>query len=165
MAKRRPPRRHQRAAAAGRRPTSRPHIDQIQGLEEAAQALALRLLLGAKCTGCGAVVTTNSLLIGIAENAHLADGSTWTAQEALEAGICYWRVTGERWTQGCEPIGERCPVCTHAAALILPGQGDAFCDNDKCRLLKWEMTQTFNDFMRDNFEGNIKEINLHNSGE
>lgn len=70
------------------------------GPTEAAEALAIRLLTGAKCR-CGRLV---ALAPGgaMAFNATMADGTTWTVEEARAAGQCRWRRVGERWQRGCE---------------------------------------------------------------
>lgn len=67
---------------------------------EAADALARRLLNGAKCR-CGRLVALSDRG-AMAHEAHLADGSFWTAQQAAAAGQCRWRRFGPRWERGCE---------------------------------------------------------------
>jgi hypothetical protein len=41
-----------------------------------------------------------------------------------------------------QPVGLHCPWCEPHAALVLAVEGDAFCGNDDCKLLKWDPTQT-----------------------
>lgn len=81
----------------GARVTSSDH----PGPVEAANGLARRLLNGAKCTGCDRLVALSDFG-AMAYNAHLADGSFWTMQQAAAAGQCRWRRIGPRWTRGCE---------------------------------------------------------------
>lgn len=68
---------------------------------DAADGLARRLLTGAKCK-CGKLVALSdrgaTFLSG-----HMADGSTWSAEEAAAAGQCRWTRVGRHWRRGCEP--------------------------------------------------------------
>lgn len=69
---------------------------------DAAEALAIRLLTGARCK-CGKLV---ALVPGGAfafTDPVMADGSRWSADQAEDAGQCLWRRYGKRWQQGCEP--------------------------------------------------------------
>lgn len=67
---------------------------------EAAEALAIRLLTGAKCK-CGRLVALHAGG-AMAFNAAMADGTNWTVEEARAAGQCRWRRDGKRWRRGCE---------------------------------------------------------------
>jgi hypothetical protein len=82
-------------------------IEQQPGPVDAAYALAVRLLTGAKCVQCGSLVTLASDGTAFAfTRAHLADGTTWNAEEAAAAGQCRWRLVGQRWEPSCpEPPG------------------------------------------------------------
>lgn len=80
----------------GARVTSSDH----PGPVEAADALARRLLNGARCR-CGRLVALSDLG-ATAYDAHMADGSFWTTQQAAAAGQCRWRRLGPRWARGCE---------------------------------------------------------------
>lgn len=74
-----------------------------RGPVEAAEALARRLLSGAKCARCGRLVAlTDHGAYFPGEVAHLADGTTWTREEAEAAGQCRWTRQGRRWAMGCE---------------------------------------------------------------
>jgi len=44
---------------------------------------------------------------------------------------------------GDQPIGPWCPWCGEPPRFILPGQGDAFCGNESCGMLKWDPTKTY----------------------
>ncbi|GII88245.1 hypothetical protein Ssi03_62350 [Sphaerisporangium siamense] len=72
-----------------------------KGPAEALEALARRLLTGAKCVHCGGLVT----LPGEAPSAHVAgtltDGTRWTAEQASAAGQCRWTRIGPRWAREC----------------------------------------------------------------
>ena len=68
---------------------------------EAAEALALKLLTGAKCR-CGKLVALNDVAAFAFFDVTMADGSRWTAADAAKAGQCRWRRDGARWKRGCE---------------------------------------------------------------
>lgn len=77
-------------------------VDDHPGPVEACEALARRILEGGKCAHCGGLVAlSGSGAVAFAE-AQMADGSTWTAEEAVAAGQCRWRRIGDRWVRGCE---------------------------------------------------------------
>lgn len=76
-------------------------VEDHAGPVEAADALARRLLTGAKCK-CGKLVSLSSTgAMFVSE--HMADGSTWTPGDASRAGQCRWTRMGKRWHRGCEP--------------------------------------------------------------
>jgi hypothetical protein len=77
------------------------------GPVEACEALARRLLTGAKCTGCGGLVALSDGGAVAAKSATMIDGSTWTAEEARAAGQCRWRRMGDRWVRGCDGQQQR----------------------------------------------------------
>jgi len=81
------------------------------GPEQAAMALARRILTGAKCS-CGRLVALREDGAVAFRKATMADGTRWTAEEAANAGQCLWRLIGDRW----EPS---CPV--PAVPLTMPG--------------------------------------------
>lgn len=70
--------------------------------DDACQALAERLLHGAKCNHCGALVALSDDGAFAFQTAHLVDGTTWTAEQASAAGQCRWRREGPHWKRGCE---------------------------------------------------------------
>ncbi len=72
-----------------------------KGPTEAADALARRLLTGAKCK-CGKLVTLSDYGATAYGEVTLADGTTWTAEEAAAAGQCRWTRVGAHWKRGCE---------------------------------------------------------------
>lgn len=76
--------------------------------EAAAEALAWRLLTGAKCR-CGKLVALSDAGAIAYDNAHLIDGSTWTPEQAAEAGQCRWTRNGRTWTPGCDAPPLRIP--------------------------------------------------------
>lgn len=72
-----------------------------RGPVEALEALARRILTGAKCTHCGGLVALSD------DGAYymgdtLADGSRWSRRQARSAGLCRWRRMGPKWVRGCE---------------------------------------------------------------
>lgn len=73
------------------------------GPAEAADALACQLLAGARCR-CGRLVALSDHG-AVAFEGQMADGSTWSVEEARAAGQCRWRRVGPRWEMGC-PDGE-----------------------------------------------------------
>jgi hypothetical protein len=72
---------------------------------EAAQALAERLLKGAKCK-CGRLVATSTAGAFAFFKSHTVDGKRWDAKDSAKAGQCHWRRVGRRWTPGCEREAE-----------------------------------------------------------
>lgn len=73
--------------------------------DDAAHALALRLLTGSKCR-CGRLVRLAGDDSAFAfMDAQMADGSRWTAQEAVDAGQCEWKRHGRRWEPSCPNPG------------------------------------------------------------
>lgn len=69
-----------------------------RGPVEASEALARRLLHGAKCA-CGKLVALDGVATFV--TGDLVDGSTWTADEAAAAGECRWSREGPRWVSAC----------------------------------------------------------------
>lgn len=75
--------------------------DDHRGPTEAAEALARRLLSGARCK-CGALVALSDHGAVAFDNVAMADGSRWSAEEARMAGQCRWTRMGPRWKRACE---------------------------------------------------------------
>lgn len=75
--------------------------DDHPGPTEAAEALARRLLSGARCK-CGALVALSDSGAVAFDNVTMADGSRWTAEQAQRAGQCRWTRMGARWKRACE---------------------------------------------------------------
>jgi hypothetical protein len=72
------------------------------GPVEAAEALARRLLTGGKCTRCGGLIALSGRGAFAYASPVMADGTTWTAEEAAKAGQCRWTRMGRRWEAGCQ---------------------------------------------------------------
>jgi hypothetical protein len=72
------------------------------GPVEAAEALARRLLAGAKCTGCGGLVALSDAGAVAYPSATLTDGTRWDAGTACKAKQCRWTRVGARWEMGCK---------------------------------------------------------------
>lgn len=67
---------------------------------EAAHALAMRILTGAKCR-CGRLVALADDGAYAYLSARMSDGSTFTLEKAIAAGLCRWRLIGDRWLPSC----------------------------------------------------------------
>lgn len=77
------------------------------GPAEAADALARKILTGGRCR-CGRLVALDTSGAVACANATMADGSTWTVDQAAAAGQCLWTRTGNRWNPSCpEPGGTK----------------------------------------------------------
>lgn len=85
------------ATYAGARVTAEDHSSPW----EAAEALAVRLLTGAKCK-CGRLVALSPAGAVAFTKPVMADGSAWTAEAAAAAGQCLWQRQGARWEPGCD---------------------------------------------------------------
>lgn len=79
-------------------------VEHHVGPVEAAEALAVRILTGAKCAGCQSLVALNDDGAFACDDAEMADGTRWTAEEAAAAGQCRWRRVGRRWVRGCDGV-------------------------------------------------------------
>lgn len=75
-------------------------VEEHPGPVEAAEALARRLMTGARCR-CGAVVALSSAGAAFFVNARMADGSSWPEADARAAGTCRWTREGARWVGAC----------------------------------------------------------------
>lgn len=70
--------------------------------DDAATALAVKLLRGAKCR-CGRLVRLAGMDGAYAySDVEMADGTRWTAEEAAAAGQCEWSRYGQRWEPSCD---------------------------------------------------------------
>jgi hypothetical protein len=67
---------------------------------EAAEALARRLLTGARCA-CGKLVSLDADQAFAFRVAVMTDGSTFTSDDAQAAGLCRWTRHGEHWVSAC----------------------------------------------------------------
>jgi hypothetical protein len=77
-------------------------VEDHRGPVEAADALARRLLSGAKCR-CGRLVALSDRGAFAYTKAHTVDGQSWTAEQAAAVGQCRWRRVAARWQMGCKP--------------------------------------------------------------
>jgi hypothetical protein len=68
---------------------------------EACHELAVQLLTGGQCQHCRKLVTLNPAG-AMAHDVTLVSGVKWTAEEQAKAGLCHWRLAGDRWKRGCE---------------------------------------------------------------
>lgn len=75
-------------------------VENESGPVEAAEKLARRILTGGRCR-CGKLVALASDGAVAYENVTMADGSTWTAEEARTAGQCRWTREGRKWVSAC----------------------------------------------------------------
>jgi len=67
---------------------------------EAVEALARRLLTGARC-GCGKFVALGDEGASAFDNWAMSDGSPFPADEAKAIGLCLWQRKGARWVSAC----------------------------------------------------------------
>jgi hypothetical protein len=74
-------------------------VEDHRGPTEVAEALARRILAGARCR-CGRLVALSGSG-AVAYDATMADGSRWTKKQARDAGQCRWTRQGARWEMGC----------------------------------------------------------------
>lgn len=82
-------------------------VEDKPGPAEALDALAHRLLTGAKCR-CGRLAALSDQGAVSYGKTSMADGSTWTVEQAAAAGQCRWRRIGPRWEPSCpEPEDRR----------------------------------------------------------
>jgi hypothetical protein len=75
-------------------------VEDQPGPTQAAQALAEKILTGAKCA-CGRLVALHPDGAVAFDETTLADGTRWTIEQAAAAGQCRWRRVGSRWEMGC----------------------------------------------------------------
>ena len=67
----------------------------------AAEALAVKLLTGARCS-CGRLVALDDGGAFAFRRPVMADGTTWNLADAIAAGQCRWTRRGARWGRECE---------------------------------------------------------------
>lgn len=72
------------------------------GPVEAVEALARRLLTGARCTNCGKLIALSGSGAFAYREPVMVDGSRWSAGEAAAAGQCRWTRMGRRWEPACK---------------------------------------------------------------
>lgn len=77
-------------------------VEDQAGPTEAADALAHRILKGAKCAHCGGLVTLSDDSAFAFARARTVDGAEWNIEQSSAAGWCRWQRTGKRWEAGCE---------------------------------------------------------------
>jgi hypothetical protein len=71
-----------------------------RGPVQAAEALARRLLTGARCK-CGKLVALSGDGAVAFRQAVMSDGTSWSLDEAVSAGQCRWRREGHHWVSAC----------------------------------------------------------------
>ncbi len=71
-----------------------------KGPVEAAEALAVKLLTGARCK-CGKLVNIAGIGAFAFRNPVMADGKPFPVAEAAAAGQCKWEIAGTRWESAC----------------------------------------------------------------
>ncbi len=76
-------------------------VEDQPGPVEACDALARKLLTGAKCAHCGGLVTLSDAGATVFPGATFTDGSTLTETDARSLPHCRWRRNGDKWTAGC----------------------------------------------------------------
>lgn len=79
---------------------ARLQVENQDGPAQAAMALAVKILTGAKCR-CGRLVALRPGGAVAFRETHMADGTQWSAAEAAKAGQCRWRLAGDRWEPSC----------------------------------------------------------------
>jgi hypothetical protein len=76
-------------------------VDGWPGPTQAAEALARRLIDGARCK-CGRVATLEGSS-PLFPKKRLTDEAIWSVEEQLKAGQCVWTRQGGDWRSGCAP--------------------------------------------------------------
>lgn len=76
-------------------------VEHQPGPVQAADALARRLLTGARCTRCNRLVALSDLGAIAYPAPVMVDGTRWSAAEARDAGQCRWTRNGRRWDSAC----------------------------------------------------------------
>lgn len=81
-------------------------VEGHKGPLEALEALAQKILTGAKCGHCGGLVALSKHGAFFPssdpdEPVLLADGTEWTLREAAQTEQCLWQREGTRWIRGC----------------------------------------------------------------
>ena len=77
-------------------------VEHHRGPAQALEALAGRLLTGAKCAHCGSLVALSEKGAAFYPSSTLIDGTRWDEQDVRNVGQCRWRRVGTRWTEGCK---------------------------------------------------------------
>ncbi|HEY2089869.1 MAG TPA: hypothetical protein VGH54_28095 [Mycobacterium sp.] len=75
-------------------------VDNQAGPMEAMEALAIRVLTGARCS-CGKLVTLDGIGAVAFTQPRMADGTVFPIAEAIAGGQCHWKRTGRRWSSEC----------------------------------------------------------------
>lgn len=83
---------------------SRITVENQPGPVEALEALARRLLTGARCTHCQGLIALSDGG-AVAHPGQMLDGTTWTEGELRTVHQCRWRRMGPRWERGCAADG------------------------------------------------------------
>jgi hypothetical protein len=80
---------------------ARIQVEHHKSPDAATQALAQRLLTGAKCTHCHGLIALSDEGAMFYEGAALVDGSKFTREEAETRRQCRYRLVRNRWVRGC----------------------------------------------------------------
>jgi hypothetical protein len=75
-------------------------VERHPGPVEAVEALARRLLTGARCR-CGKLVALSDEGAWVDPGGTLLDGTRLTPKQAKRMGQCRWTRRGKRWEPGC----------------------------------------------------------------
>jgi hypothetical protein len=77
-------------------------VEDYKSPVEAVEALARRLLTGARCKGCGGLIALSDTGAFAYHSATTIDGATFTSADAAKLPQCRWRRFGDRWEMGCK---------------------------------------------------------------
>lgn len=75
-------------------------VDNLESPWAAMLVITNRILTGAKCK-CGRLVATNDEGAYALSNPVMADGESFTVDQAKAAGMCRWRLVRDSWVPGC----------------------------------------------------------------
>lgn len=75
--------------------------DELPGVNAAARDMVHKVLAGAQCSNCGAVITFDPRGYH-AKTKTLIDGRAWTLEQQKKAGSCLWRRRGPHWNPDCK---------------------------------------------------------------
>lgn len=76
-------------------------IDEQAGPVQAARGLAVRLLSGARCTGCGKLVKPDGVPAVAYIRPVMVDGSDFPHEKAMADGTCRYFRQGPAWLSAC----------------------------------------------------------------
>jgi hypothetical protein len=79
---------------------ARMFVEHHAGPVEAVEALARKLMSGARCVHCGGLVALSDRG-AMAHPGLMGDGKVWTLDEIRAAGQCRYTRMGREWVRGC----------------------------------------------------------------